>query len=160
MLNIDVERFDADIPEIQSVDISKVVEDKVKRAYDMIKKPVIAEDTGLFCQDLQGLPGAFVKFFEKTIGYKKLCSLIGRNRKAVARTAIGYCDGKVTKSFVGEIKGKIAPRPAGKAGFGWDAIFIPDGSKKTFGQMSAEEKNMISMRKVAIEKFKKNILPA
>ena len=45
----------------------------------------------------------------------------------------------------------------GDAGFGWDPIFIPEGKKKTFAQMTAEEKNSLSMRKIALEKLKNKL---
>ena len=59
--------------------------------------------------------------------------------------------------FEGEIKGTIV-NPRGKTDFGWDPIFQPNGHKKTFGEMTKEEKNKISHRKVAVEKLKEHLL--
>jgi XTP/dITP diphosphohydrolase len=87
----------------------------------------------------------------------KLDHLIKKDYSAKAQTVIGYFDGKKYKSFVGEIEGKISQSPRGKNNFGWDSIFIPKGYKKTFAQMQSKEKNQISMRKIALEKFKKFI---
>jgi XTP/dITP diphosphohydrolase len=66
---------------------------------------------------------------------------------------IGYTDGDQIVFFEGEIKGKIVS-PRGTGGFGWDQIFQPEGYDKTFGEMSLEEKNKISMRKQALTKLK------
>jgi len=54
---------------------------------------------------------------------------------------------------VGRVKGIIAKKEKGSNGFGWDSIFIPEGSKKTFAQMSLTEKNKYSMRAIAFKKF-------
>ena len=57
--------------------------------------------------------------------------------------------------FTGKILGKISNKIKGKGGFGYDPIFIPNGCDLTFAEMSIEEKNKISHRSIAIEKFKK-----
>ena len=56
------------------------------------------------------------------------------------------------------VKGKISAQPLGFFGFHYDPIFIPEGSKKTFGEMSIEEKNKISHRARAIDKLKKFLI--
>ena len=155
ILELKLEHIDLDLDEIQAVEVKKVVEHKTRQAFKKIKKPVLTEDTGLYFEEWGGLPGALVKWFDKTLGYKKICQLLGTNRQAQAQTVIGYFDGKRYKDFVGEIKGSIAQNPRGKYGFGWDPIFIPQGYKKTFAQMTLKEKNKISMRKIAAAKLKK-----
>ena len=80
-----------------------------------------------------------------------------KNRKANAITYLGIFNGQKYKLFKGEIEGKIARKPKGKNGFGWDPIFIPKGHSKTFAEMNPDEKNMISMRKQALTKLKKEI---
>lgn len=154
ILGFKFERINLDLDEIQAVEVEKVVEHKTKQAFKIIKKPVITEDTGLCFEDWNSLPGALVKWFEKTVGYQNLCKLLQKNRNAIARTVIGYFDGKNYKNFVGEISGAIASKPIGENGFGWDSIFIPGKYNQTFAQMSDREKNEISMRKIALEKLK------
>lgn len=75
------------------------------------------------------------------------------NNKARARTIIGLADknGKVS-FFEGTIKGEVV-RPEGNNNFGWDPIFKPDGKEKTFGGMTKQEKNKVSMRRKALEKL-------
>lgn len=147
-----------DLDEIQAIDVKKVVEHKTKQAFKIIKRPVITEDTGLYFEEWHGLPGALAKFFDQSIGYKNLCQMLKSNRQAKAQTVIGYFDGKRYQSLIGEVKGMIAKKPRGKNNFGWDVIFIPDGYKKTYAELTNKEKNKISMRRKAVEKFKKYII--
>ncbi len=71
-----------------------------------------------------------------------------KDHSVIAKTVIGYTDGKEIKYFQGSIAGKIV-LPKGNNGFGWDKIFLPLNSNKTFGEMTSSEKNKISMRKIA-----------
>lgn len=143
-----------DLDEIQDIEVEKVVEHKAKKAFGKIKKPVIVEDTGLFLKELNGLPGALIKLFEERLSYNQICGLLKKNRKASAKTCIGYCDKTQFKCFTGLIQGEISLTPKGSNGFGWDKIFIPKGHTKTFAQMKQEEKNRLSMRRKALEEFK------
>lgn len=135
----------------------------LKSTIDILSLPhegeYIVEDTSLYFDYLNGLPGPLIKWFLEKLGDKKLFELAKKlgNRKAFARTMIGYINKEgETKFFEGKIKGEIVS-PKGSEGFGWDKIFIPYGYKKTFAQMSVEEKNKISMRKIALRKFAKYI---
>jgi XTP/dITP diphosphohydrolase len=81
----------------------------------------------------------------------KLAETFGNNTEA--KTIIGYSDSSGNIDyFEGTIKGIIVS-PRG-TGFGWDPIFQPEGYSKTFGELTAEEKNSVSMRKIAVEKLK------
>jgi len=155
ILGFKLAHINLDLDEIQKVEVKKVVEHKTKQAFNIIKKSVITEDTGLYFEAWNGLPGALAKLFDKTLGYRNLCKLLKNNRKAKAQTVVGYFDGKNYKSFIGETLGTITRTPRGRKGFGWDLIFIPRGHKKTFAQMTSDEKNAISMRKIALEKLRK-----
>lgn len=72
---------------------------------------------------------------------------------ATAETCIGYFDGNECHLFCGVVMGQIVRIPRGSGGFGWDPIFMPDGWDKTFAEMS-EEKNLVSMRKLAVAQLK------
>jgi XTP/dITP diphosphohydrolase len=77
-------------------------------------------------------------------------------RGAIERVVIGYFhpdDGM--QFFFGDVAGTIAIKPRGEQKFGWDPIFIPDGSNKTYGEMALEEKNHTSMRRKAAKDFAK-----
>lgn len=157
ILGFSVEGVSIELPEIQDIEVDKIIESKVRSAYEKIKKPIIVEDTGLYFEYMNGFPGALIKWMIKSIGDKGISNLLNlfENKKAYAKTSIGYFNGNEFKLFNGTIRGKISEIPKGKNGFGWDTIFIPDGFEKTFAEMTNEEKNKLSMRKIAFEKLKK-----
>jgi XTP/dITP diphosphohydrolase len=72
------------------------------------------------------------------------------SREAIAQTAVAYHDGQV-RVFRGTVKGHISESPRGNNGFGFDSIFVPVGSEKTFGEMNPTEKDSFSMRRLAFE---------
>ncbi len=155
ILGFQIKKADLLVDEIQAVEVERVIEKKAKQAFEKIKKPVICEDSGLYFESWNGLPGALIKIFEERLGQEKICKMLAEKREAKAKSTIGYFDGNEYRDFVGEISGKIAQFPRGNNGFGWDPIFIPQGFDKTFAQMTKEEKNKISMRKIAFNKFKR-----
>ncbi len=123
---------------------------------------VIADDTGLEVEALNGAPGVFsARYAGEGASYqdnveKLLKALEGKeNRNAQFRTVIALSDGPKEIVFEGIVKGKIAAKQKGERGFGYDSVFIPEGSNKTFAEMTEEEKNKISHRGKALEKLKK-----
>lgn len=155
LLCFDIERFSFDIPELQSVEVEEVVYEKVLTVYRSLGNPVFVEDTGLYFQSLNGLPGALIRSFQERLSLEEICGLLKDNREALAKTCIAYSpDGKEVIIFKGEVRGTIAFSPQGENGFGWDAIFIPLGEEKTFAQMSQLEKDRFSMRRIAIDEFR------
>ena len=153
-----VEGLDIDLPEIQELDAHKIIQAKLEEAQRHQKGEFIVEDTSLYFEAMKGLPGPLIKWFMKTVGNDGLYKMVEAfgNFNAEAKTIIGCSDknGNV-EFFEGNIKGIIVS-PRGE-GFGWDPIFQPEGYNKTFGELSAEEKNSFSMRKIAIEKLKSSI---
>ncbi|MDP3027672.1 MAG: non-canonical purine NTP pyrophosphatase, partial [Nanoarchaeota archaeon] len=113
--------------------------------------------TGLFIEAWNNFPGALIKWLLKTVGNKGICKMMEneKNRNVKAKTYFCLYNGKKYEVFAGEIKGKVPSKPKGKTNFSWDPIFIPNNFKKTFAEMSQEEKNAISMRKIALEKLRK-----
>lgn len=146
-----------DLDEIQTVDGKQVIEKKAKEAYKILKRPVMVEDTSLYFKAWNGLPGALQRWWLDTVGCEGFCKMMKpyKNRAAWAESAIALYDGRKMEIFVGRIDGTITQKPKGTQGFGWDPIFVPKGYKKTFAEMGLEEKNKISMRKVALEKLRK-----
>ncbi|MGY8762684.1 MAG: non-canonical purine NTP pyrophosphatase, partial [Nitrospinaceae bacterium] len=84
------------IDEIQSDDINKIVIHKAKKSYDIIKLPVLVEDSGLFFTAWNGLPGPFIKWFETSVGCHGLLKMMEgfENRKALAVCFVAIFDGK------------------------------------------------------------------
>ncbi len=146
------------IEEIQTISVDEAVRHKAKEAYKLIGAPLLVEDSGLVFNAWNGLPGALIKWFEKSVGndglLKMLSSEEGDRRSAVAQCYIGYHNGTDVTVAKGEANGRISNEVRGDNGFGWDSIFIPDGYDATYAEMSRAEKNGISHRKRAYEKLK------
>jgi non-canonical purine NTP pyrophosphatase (RdgB/HAM1 family) len=145
-----------DLPEIQAIEVEKVVGFKARLAYEQLdKQPVMIEDTGLYFEAWDGLPGALIKWFIKHVGPDGICRMMETfpNRRAYAKTIVATYDGEL-HAFKGTVNGRIAKEPAGEHGFGWDMIFIPNEDEKTFAEMSLDEKNRYSMRRIALEEMR------
>ncbi|MCW1949199.1 MAG: non-canonical purine NTP pyrophosphatase [Candidatus Shapirobacteria bacterium] len=157
MIMPEIEGLELDLPEIQELDHKKVVEYKLNEARkDRPGLNLMIEDLSMEIDGMNGLPGPLIKWFLKSVGREgiyKMAKMFG-NQRAVATEILGYVDsdGKMM-FFEGIVKGKIV-EPAGESDFGWDPIFVPEGSDKTFAEMGVEEKNKISHRKIALEKLK------
>ena len=139
-LGFPVTHVKLDLDEIQSLDLKKIVEHKVRQAYEEVQGPVLVEDVSLEFEALGGLPGPFIRFFVEEVPFETICSMIhGKTRKATARCVFGYYDGQRMELFEGSLKGEIAEMPAGEKGFGWDRIFIPEGYTCTRAELSEED---------------------
>jgi len=149
-----------DIPEIQSLDINEIIKVKLNESRKVINDPnclIIVEDTGLYLNVLNGFPGPLIKFMLKSIGNDGIFNICEKlnNYKAKATTSFGIFNSRSNNIsfYSGTIEGLITS-PRGNSGFGWDQIFIPEGSNKTFAEMeTVEEKNKFSMRYKALTKF-------
>jgi XTP/dITP diphosphohydrolase len=145
--------------EIQSDKLKEIAQASVTEAFRNCNLPVIVEDAGLFIEALRGFPGPYAAYVYKTIGNAGLVKLMENveNRNAKFQSAIAYCDGhSAPVCFEGEAVGKITReerKEKGKSGFGFDPIFQPFGSVKTFAEMTIEEKNGFSHRAKAFRKF-------
>ena len=139
-LGYPIEHYGIDLEEIQSLNPQKVIQHKVRQAYEILKKPVVVEDTSLEFKALNGLPGTLIKHFVERIPFKNICSLLdGKDRSAVARCVIGYFDGNEEVYFEGSINGTIAEKPAGDGSFGFAEIFIPEGFASTQSELNDED---------------------
>ena len=144
-----------DIPEIQSLNLDEVITDKARKAYQIVKKPVLVEDISFEIKDLKNLPGTFIKFFLQTLGTEGTVALVRNNDTTTKVTAaVAIYNGKNLKIFKGEIWGTLSPRDRGHYGFGFDKIFIPKGYNQTLGEMPPSLKNQISHRAKALKKVK------
>ena len=145
-----------DITEIQSLDLDEVIADKAKKAYQIVKKPVLVEDVSLEIKSLSGLPGPLVKFFLKTLGTEGTVRLVkGKDTTTRAICALAIYDGKILKIFRGFSYGTLSEENRGSFGFGIDKVFIPKGYTQTFAQMPPSLKNQISHRAKALMQVKK-----
>lgn len=142
-----------DLVELQSDSLEQIAKDKARSAFDSLKKPVIVEDDGLFIDALKGFPGPYSSFVFQTIGNIGILKLLNgsADRSASFRSIIAYTDGINVSISEGLVKGKISDIVLG-GGWGYDPIFIPDGTRLTFGELK-EEKNNFSHRRKGLERF-------
>ena len=138
-----------DLDEIQSFDSEVIIADKARRAYEIVKKPVVVEDVSAGLDRLNGLPGPFIKFFETQLGADALYKLAGAETAATVTSTIAYYDGQTMLLSQGVITGSVVPLTVDN-GFGFDGVFVPSGQSQTFAQMTPAEKDAISHRALAI----------
>jgi len=148
-------RESIDLPELQFATIEEVAQEKVRSAFEILGTPVIVEDTGLSLNHLDGLPGPFIKFFEKKFPHSAGIRLLEgvEDRKATARACIAYKDAENEFIVVGELHGVISDHVHEGESFGFDSYFIPEGYTETLSEMGPEKKAEISHRKLAIKAF-------
>lgn len=138
---------------------------KAKIISETTNLPCIADDSGLCIDIFDGWPGVYTARFlgENATQDERNSAILEKmkNLKESERTARVKCvmtyyyDGRILVGK-GEVVGKIAKEPKGDNGFGFDPIFeLDDG--KTYAEMSQEEKNRLSHRKIALENLKKQL---
>ena len=152
-LGMQINLFKTTLEEIQSNNLNDIAEKKAINAYDLIQKPVIIEDDGLFINVLDGFPGPYSSYVYDTIGNKGIMNLLENCevRDAKFVSIIAYCDSDCdVKLFESSIPGKISSIIE-KGGWGYDPIFIPDGESKTYANVS--DKDKFSHRSAALTKF-------
>ncbi len=134
---------------------------KARYVYDRFHISCFADDTGLEVNALKGAPGVYsARYAGEEKDPVKNMQLVLQNLKGVKdrtarfKTIICYFDSRGTaNAFEGIVNGKILEEPRGEAGFGYDPIFMPDGYDKTFAEMTLADKNKISHRSIAFNKF-------
>ena len=151
--------FHEEIPETSdTIDGNSLL--KAQYLFEKLRKPCIAEDTGLEIESLQGRPGVRSARYagEPTNANANINKVLGemkgqQNRAAKFKTVITHYFAQGYVQYVGICEGEILETPRGTDGFGYDPIFLPKGCNHSFAQMRLEEKNVFSHRKKAFEKF-------
>lgn len=132
---------------------------KAKTIFEKTNKNIFADDSGLVIDALDGAPGVYSARYAGTGKdtdnvAKALKELEGKtNRKAYFISIFCLILNGKEYFFEGKVNGTISTEILGEDGFGYDPIFIPDGYSKSFAQMTAEEKNNISHRGLAVKKL-------
>jgi len=160
-LGQEVKHQKIDLVEIQSLDLHTVVENKARRAYDLVQRPVLVEDVALTFHALGHLPGPLVKWFLEEIGTEGLCKLLRpfEDKRATASIMYGLFDGKVLHTFEAHVEGIVADQPRSldslewKNSLSWNSVFIPNGTTKTYAEMTDDELKPFSHRAKAIAKL-------
>lgn len=152
---VEVEAVDLRLKERQLDSVEEVALEAAREAYEVLRRPLMVEDAGLFIDALNGFPGPYSAYVYRTIGNEGVLKLMWgvEDRGATFKAAIAYCEptGEV-KLFVGEVRGYIAHEARG-AGWGFDPIFIPEGvGDRTYAELGPL-KNRVSHRRRALEKL-------
>ena len=145
--------------EIQSNNLERIARHSALDSFKKFRIPIIIEDAGLFIDQLKGFPGPYSSYVSNTLENSGLLKLMRNvvNRKATFRSVIAFYSSEFNEpvSFRGETKGIITKKE--KKGrrifFGFDPIFQPNNTKKTFAEMTHYEKNKYSHRARALRKF-------
>ena len=152
--NIYVEMLHGEKIEIQSDNLEDIALYAALEAFKKIKKPILVEDAGLFINSMNGFPGPYSHYVYEKIGINGILKLLenAEDRKAYFKSVVVIIDGNFIIVETGIINGIITHSPRGIHGFGFDPIFVPEGSHKTFAEMTIEEKNTFSHRAKAVKK--------
>ncbi|MEM0301740.1 MAG: XTP/dITP diphosphatase [Archaeoglobaceae archaeon] len=150
--SIEIEWLKMEYEEPQGLELEIIAKRSAEQLAKEIKEPFFIEDSGLFIEALNGFPGPYSSYVFKTIGNKGILKLMTGipNRKAYFKAVVAYFDGTKVMTFEGIVEGEIATEIRGDKGFGFDPIFLY--GNKTFAEMG-EEKNLVSHRRRALEKF-------
>jgi XTP/dITP diphosphohydrolase len=145
------------LKEIQSESVIQIAKAKSNSAFEYLQKAVIIEDDGFYISSLKGFPGQYSSFVYNTLGNQGLLKLMENeiDRKAYFLSVIAYNDGFALKTFTGKTEGSLS-KSATYGGWGFDPIFIPKNTSKTYGELSKlNRKSVFSHRYKSIEKFSK-----
>lgn len=149
---IGAEHLRADYDEVQT----DRLEDVVRKGLDELRakglKDFVIDDSGMFVDALNGFPGVYSAYVQRTIGNRGILGLMeGReDRGAEFRCCIGCDMDGETVIVSGICRGRILTEERGSGGFGYDPVFSPDG-RRSFAEMPLEEKNSVSHRGRAIK---------
>lgn len=140
ILGAEIEGVSLDLPEPQALNVAEVAAEKARAAYRALEAPphpVLVEDSGVVFGAWNGLPGALTKWFLASVGNEGLLRMLAsesdRSARAVCAVAVAGPGG--VRTFLGGVEGEVASEPRGAGGFGWDQIFIPEWSSRTYAEL-------------------------
>ncbi|MHB8904909.1 MAG: RdgB/HAM1 family non-canonical purine NTP pyrophosphatase [Melioribacteraceae bacterium] len=139
---------------------------KAKAVYDIYREPVMADDSGLSIEQLDGRPGVYsARYSGENCTYEdnnlKVIDELKEFSEPHTAKFISYAvyyDGKNEIEAIGELPGKIIKEQRGTNGFGYDPIFIPDGYEKTISELDFKLKNEISHRARSFNQLKNKLI--
>jgi non-canonical purine NTP pyrophosphatase (RdgB/HAM1 family) len=155
ILGVPLLRVAISLPEIQAPGVEEITRYKLEVARTKGYHRLIVEDVSLGFDELGNFPGPYVRWLLEAAGGKGLAAIAYalNNRSAKAQCCVAYWNGRQGKIFMGETAGEILVEPRGEQKFGWDAWFQPRGSRKTFAELTPQEKDDISHRGRAYRKL-------
>jgi len=178
-----VAQLDFDYTEIQAPTLEPIAARGAREAFRQADEPVLVDDAGLFIDAFDGFPGPYTAYAEEKLGIERVSALAREATtpaRAAFRCVLAYCDGDPfdaspdpidrgdraaaaaadedadggddlpVKLFTGSVRGRLV-EPRGDEGFGYDPVFEHEGT--TFAEMGPANKNAVSHRGRALEKF-------
>lgn len=161
--DIKVEQKKLDLFEIQANTLEEVSIDKAKQAFNILKKPLVVDDSGFFINALKGFPGVYTKYALESIGVDGIMDIMKNkeNRKCSFNSVVTFInkEGKITV-FKGDIEEGIISTEIDneEKKEAWSElwkIFVPNGYNKTLSQFTAEERKERGFNKKCSTAFKK-----
>ena len=147
-----VEACPLELAEVQSLSFEEVVRTKAVDAASRLGCPVLVDDSGLAFPAWNGFPGPFTRYALEATGLAGLAGMAGllpgRRAEAVAVLALARPGDAPADVVVaeGRVPGSLLASPRGTNGFGWDPLFVPEGSDRSYAEMTDAEKNRLSHR--------------
>ncbi len=154
--SIELKQFDGKIFEEQTNDTKAIAIDKARQSWQILKKPVLVDDAGIYFNQYNNFPGAITKFIIPGIGYDGVFALLKNDTRVHFLLHMVYIDSSTLQVFDGRCDGKIIRPQKFEApeGLPWDAIFLPDSSSKTCTELrGTKEEQEYSYRLKAVKKF-------
>jgi non-canonical purine NTP pyrophosphatase (RdgB/HAM1 family) len=157
----ELEAIAVDLPEIQSLDLAAILREKAAEAWRRIGRPLVIEDVSLELAAFNGFPGPLVKWLLESMGAEgmaRAAATLGDTR-AIARCGLFYQDADRTLMFEGVAEGTLITPGRGEHGFGWDPVFLPVESERTYAELTGMDKLAISHRGRAWRALMENLTP-
>ncbi len=153
---LEVDHLKMPYPELQTSSLEATIIPGLLWLLSKYDRPIMIDDSGLFVDALGGFPGVYSSYAFKTLGCEGILRLMEgvERRDARFECCIGFIapggEPSITK---GVAKGTISVGMRGTGGFGYDPIFVHEGQTQTYAEMDVDEKNRLSHRGRAMEKF-------
>lgn len=147
-MGTDLEAVEVDLPEIQSLDYLEVLRAKADEAWRRVGRPLVVEEAGLDLAALNGFPGPLVKWMLQAVGAEGIARAAASlgDVRASARCFLLYKNGGEEIVAEGRTEGTLVLPGRGRHGFGWDPVFLPEGSALTYAELTGSDKTAVSHR--------------
>jgi len=154
---VELKVLNVDLPEIQEVNTEGIAKAKAILGAQLAGGACVVEDTSLHLTALGGMPGPYIKWFDKQLGAEGLYKILNAfdDKSATAVCTLAFCSAPHDDPvmFTGEVTGRIVAPVEGR-GERWDSVFVPDGAGGLpFSCLSMEKKNRVSHRGQAVKKW-------
>lgn len=144
----DLEAVDLDLPELQSLDLAEILREKAEEAWRRLGRPLVIDDVSLELAAFHGFPGPLIKWMLESLGAEGLARAAATlgDVRATARCGLFYKDADRTLMVEGVSEGRLVTPGRGEAGFGWNPVFQPVESDRTYAELAGADRLAVSHR--------------